>query len=104
MNSTPSRPIVNNHVVDYLPKIKCLIDFYLIFVKTMEKIPTIFFYNIKIAYYYNICVYIYIDIVFFFKVICKMIEYFKSKLTISMGIDCPTYHKYKSEHGGHSLE
>ena len=55
----PSRPIVNNRVVDYLPKIKCLIDFYLIFVKTMEKIPTNFLYNIKIAYYYNIRVYIY---------------------------------------------
>ena len=65
MNSTPSRPIVNNHVLDYLPKIKCLIDFYLIFVKTMEKIPTNFLYNIKIAYYYNIRVYIYIHIILF---------------------------------------
>ena len=47
---------------------------------------------------------IYIDILFFFKVICKIIEYFKSKLKISVGIDCPTYHKYKYEHAGHSLE
>ena len=61
----PSRPIVNNRVVDYLPKIKCLIDFYLIFVKTMEKIPTNFLYNIKIAYYYNIRVYIYGHIILF---------------------------------------
>ena len=47
---------------------------------------------------------IYIDILFFFKVICKIIEYFKSKLKISVAIDCPTYHKYKYEHAGHSLE
>ena len=104
MSSTPRRPTVNNRVVDYVPKIKCLIDFYLISVKTiMETIPTNLLYNIKIAYYYNIHVYIYRHNILF-KVICKMIKYFKSKLTISVGIDCPTYHKYKSEHGGHSLE
>ena len=103
MNSTPRRPIVNNSVVDYVPKIKCLIDFYLIFVKTiLETIPTNLLYNSKIACYYNI--HVYIDIVFFLKVIYKMIEYFKSKLTILVGIDCPTYHKYKSKHGEHSLE
>ena len=69
----------------------------------METIPTNILYNIKIAYYYNIRVYIYRHSMLF-KVICKMIEYFKSKLTISVEVDCPTYHKYKFEHHGHSLE
>ena len=68
MNSTPCGPIVNNRVVDYVPKIKCLIDFYLIFVKTIkETIPTNLLYNINIAYYYNIRVYIYRHNILFFK-------------------------------------
>ena len=75
-----------------------------------KQFPQIFFIILRlhiIIIFVSIYIYIYIYIYrhgILFKLICKMIAYFKSKLKISVGIDCPRYHKYKSEHGGHSLE